>query len=98
MLETLDYTIRIGSTPTFLYFDLLLIVLLFVSLFSGNPVSALVTFYLFVLPAVRKMSGNPNFNLLKIKAKVNKCLSLTVSILSTLAVLVPFASLVYMLQ
>ena len=21
MLETLDYTIRIGSTPTFLYFD-----------------------------------------------------------------------------
>ena len=24
MLETLDYTIRIGSTPTFLYFDLLL--------------------------------------------------------------------------
>lgn len=36
----------------------------------GNPVSALVTFYLFVLPAVRKMSGNPNFNLLKIKAKI----------------------------
>ena len=25
MLETLDYTIRIGSTPTFLYFDLLLL-------------------------------------------------------------------------
>ena len=24
MLETLDYTIRIGSTPTFLYFDLFL--------------------------------------------------------------------------
>ena len=23
MLETLDYTIRIGSTPTFLYFSLL---------------------------------------------------------------------------
>ena len=23
-LETLDYTVRIGSTPTFLYFDLLL--------------------------------------------------------------------------
>ena len=22
MLETLDYTIRIGSTPTFLYFDM----------------------------------------------------------------------------
>ena len=21
MLETLDYTVRIGSTPTFLYFD-----------------------------------------------------------------------------
>ena len=25
MLETLDYTIRIGSTPTFLYFDLYLL-------------------------------------------------------------------------
>ena len=24
MLETLNYTIRIGSTPTFLYFDLYL--------------------------------------------------------------------------
>ena len=24
MIETLDYTIRIGSTPTFLYFDLYL--------------------------------------------------------------------------
>ena len=24
MLETLDYSIRIGSTPTFLYFDLYL--------------------------------------------------------------------------
>ena len=24
ILETLDYTIRIGSTPTFLYFDLYL--------------------------------------------------------------------------
>ena len=24
MLETLDYTIRIGSIPTFLYFDLLI--------------------------------------------------------------------------
>ena len=26
MLETLDYTIRIGRTPTFLYFDLVSIV------------------------------------------------------------------------
>ena len=26
MLETLDYTIRVGSTPTFLYFDLFLYV------------------------------------------------------------------------
>ena len=25
MLETLDHTIRIGSTPTFLYFDLYII-------------------------------------------------------------------------
>ena len=31
MLETLDYTIRIGSTPTFLYFDLI------VSLVSTLP-------------------------------------------------------------
>ena len=32
MLETLDYTIRIGSTPTFLYFDLYLSVCLSVYL------------------------------------------------------------------
>ena len=28
MLETLDYTIRIGSTPTLLYFDLYLLQIL----------------------------------------------------------------------
>ena len=31
MLETLDYTIRIGSTPTFLYFDLYFLQELFVA-------------------------------------------------------------------
>ena len=31
MLETLDHTIRIGGTPTFLYFDLLLWVITLVS-------------------------------------------------------------------
>eukprot|EP00795_Rhopilema_esculentum_P002765 gene2765-987_t len=36
----------------------------------GNPVSALVTFYLFVLPALKKMSGFPDPNLRKIKAKL----------------------------
>ena len=29
MLETLDHTIRIGSTPTFLYFDLYIYINLF---------------------------------------------------------------------
>ena len=29
MIKTLDYTIRIGSTPTFLYFDLYLYLLAF---------------------------------------------------------------------
>lgn len=38
----------------------------------GNPVSALVTFYLFVFPALRKMSGYQNANLPKIKAKVRQ--------------------------
>ena len=36
----------------------------------GNPVSALVTFHLFVLPALRKMSGDPNPRALTIKARV----------------------------
>ena len=35
MLETLDYTIHIGSTPTFLYFDFVLIyIIVFSSSFS----------------------------------------------------------------
>jgi gephyrin len=34
-------------------------------------VSALVTFYLFVLPALRKMSGHPSPNLTQIKVKVS---------------------------
>ncbi|XP_028398676.1 gephyrin-like [Dendronephthya gigantea] len=37
----------------------------------GNPVSALVTFYLFVYPALRKMSGFQNGNLRRIKAKLS---------------------------
>jgi molybdopterin biosynthesis enzyme len=41
----------------------------------GNPVSALVTFYLFVIPALRKMSGHQNANLPKIKAKVRQLLA-----------------------
>lgn len=41
----------------------------------GNPVSALVTFHLFVLPALRKMSGDPNPRSLTIKARV--CIPLT---------------------
>ncbi|XP_022091285.1 gephyrin-like isoform X3 [Acanthaster planci] len=36
----------------------------------GNPASAIVTFNLFVLPALRKMMGYTNPNLTKIKAKV----------------------------
>lgn len=36
----------------------------------GNPVSALVTFYLFVLPALRKMAGYQDSSLRKIKAKM----------------------------
>ena len=37
----------------------------------GNPVSALVTFYLFVFPALRKMAGYQNANLPKIKVRVS---------------------------
>ncbi|KAI9332381.1 hypothetical protein BDR26DRAFT_1010595 [Obelidium mucronatum] len=36
----------------------------------GNPVSALVGFYLFVLPALRKMAGYPSPNLQSVLAKV----------------------------
>jgi gephyrin len=38
----------------------------------GNPASALVTFHLFVLPALRKMSGYPEkrFHLPKVRAKI----------------------------
>lgn len=36
----------------------------------GNPVSAMVTFNLFVLPALRKMSGSEHPHLTKIKAKL----------------------------
>ena len=39
MLETLDHTIRIGSTPTFLYFDLYLY-----SAYAGHYVYTLHTY------------------------------------------------------
>lgn len=35
----------------------------------GNPVSSMVSFVQFVVPAMKKMSGNPNFVLPKIQAK-----------------------------
>ena len=37
----------------------------------GNPVSALVTFYLFVIPSLKKMSGyeNPHWPVLKVKVR-----------------------------
>ena len=36
----------------------------------GNPVSATVTFYLFVLPALRKIAGYDNWNLPIVQAEV----------------------------
>ena len=36
MLETLDYTIRIGSTPTFSYFDFLINKTPFIDLATEN--------------------------------------------------------------
>jgi gephyrin len=36
----------------------------------GNPVSATVTFYLFVLPALRKIAGYENWNLPIVQAEV----------------------------
>ena len=40
MLETLDHTIRVGSTPTFLYFDLYL--------YSAYAAHYVYTFYSFL--------------------------------------------------
>lgn len=42
----------------------------------GNPVSATVTSYLFLLPLCRKMSGFKNYNNTVIKVKVNKVKSI----------------------
>jgi gephyrin len=36
----------------------------------GNPVSTLVTFYLFVVPTLRKLSGHANPHLTSVQAKV----------------------------
>jgi molybdopterin biosynthesis enzyme len=38
----------------------------------GNPVSATVTFYLFVLPALRKLSGYDNWELPVVKTEVEE--------------------------
>ena len=38
----------------------------------GNPVSAMVTFYLFVLPAIRKLAGFKNPYLQRIQTRVSK--------------------------
>ena len=43
------------------------------SLPSGNPVSSLVTFYLFVLPALRKIAGWTNYMLTQIPVEVRIC-------------------------
>ena len=43
MLETLDYTIRIGSTPTILYFDCYLYVIIFINGRSRRPTAAFFT-------------------------------------------------------
>jgi gephyrin len=43
----------------------------------GNPVSANVTFYLFVMPALRKMAGMPNFQLPVMQVQVNNDHTLT---------------------
>lgn len=43
---------------------------------SGNPVSCMVTFYLFVVPALRWLAGHSNPNLQLIKAKIKDTVSL----------------------
>lgn len=50
-------TLSRGDGAPLLYFGL-----------PGNPVSALVTFYLLALPAIRKLSGAPNPNLPRVQA------------------------------
>ena len=47
MLETLDYTIRIGSIPTFLYFDLYMYIYIYVHVY----VYVYVYVYVNVLPS-----------------------------------------------
>ncbi|KAI9277911.1 hypothetical protein BC943DRAFT_332395 [Umbelopsis sp. AD052] len=42
----------------------------------GNPVSANVTFYLFVMPALRKMAGMPNFKLPVMQVKLSHSIKL----------------------
>ncbi|CAG8538196.1 10494_t:CDS:2 [Ambispora leptoticha] len=42
----------------------------------GNPVSAIVTFYVFVLPALRKMSGYTNWELPTVKVQLSNTIKL----------------------
>ena len=44
MLETLDYTIRIGSTPTFLYFDLYIVHILWLKVCERTVLTVLKSF------------------------------------------------------
>ena len=43
MLETLDYTIRIGSTPTFLYFDLYNIMYVYIKFIINKFINFCIT-------------------------------------------------------
>ena len=62
MLETLDHTIRIGSTPTFLYFDLALILgFLFVD-FDIN-ITYIMSNKLYVCPMAYLKKSSHNFRL-----------------------------------
>lgn len=42
----------------------------------GNPVSSLVTFYLFAVPAIRKLAGHPDPNLRRVQARLAHALPL----------------------
>ena len=42
----------------------------------GNPVSSLVTFYLFAVPAIRKLAGHPDPSLRRVQARLSRSLPL----------------------
>ena len=78
-LETLDFTIRIGSTPTFLYFDLYLntayaahyVYLIFRTTFEMIMVSLLFLEPCRLLPSVIKVDIRNQANMIQ-KLKVSK--------------------------